>query len=471
MADMASTVRNEFAWVELGDARLNSRAAEVGGKLAQSPAVGFPKALSEAELSAYYRFVNNDKVTFEDLFESHVEATQRRADPLSRIVVAHDTTDFRFREETLREGLGPMDNAGQGFYAHASVAFDGLRQPLGTLAFETWTRKAKPPDAPALTQRQRYASPDNESLRWMRAVHRVHDVLAATDALVVHVMDREADHYDILVELVAKRWSFVIRASADRILAGQEAGAKLKPFAGTLEIRVEREVKLAHRKKKRSAKEVKTFPSRKARSARLSFSAGKVTLPRPKLANKQWPPELELHVVHVIERDPPSGCEPIEWLLYTSQPIDTDEQILRIVDDYRTRWGIEEFFKALKTGCSFEKRQHESKAALLNALAIFLPIAWAIMALRHAARDPATRDLPATEVLSPRQIEILHARSNGTLGPAPTVFEAVMALARFFGGHLRGNGDPGWQVLGRAYESLVLVELGWWLATRTACGV
>ena len=89
------------------------------------------------------------------------------------------------------------------------------------------------------------------------------------------------------------------------------------------------------------------------------------------------------------------------------------------------------------------------------------------MALRHAARDPRTRDLPATEVLTPRQIEIIRARSNGKLGLAPTVFEAVMALARYFGGHIRRNGDPGWQILGRAYESLLLVELGWWLATRT----
>src|SRR5580698_743018 len=35
-----------------------------------------------------------------------------------------------------------------------------------------------------------------------------------------------------------------------------------------------------------------------------------------------------------------------------------------------------------------------------------------------------------------------------------------MALAEF-GGHLRSNGPPGWAVLGRALERLLLIEIGW----------
>ena len=197
----------------------------------------------------------------------------------------------------------------------------------------------------------------------------------------------------------------------------------------------------------------------------MSFCAGSVTLLRPDRAAKTLLAELDVNVVHVIERDPPLGCEPVEWFLLTNQSIDTDELVLRVVDEYRTRWGIEEFFKALKTGCGYEKRQHESKHALLNALAISLPIAWALLLLRSASRDARTRDQPATEVFNPRQIEILRRKSQGKLGPAPTVREAVLALARLFGGLLRGNGDPGWLVLARAYESLLLVELGWRLAT------
>jgi hypothetical protein len=176
------------------------------------------------------------------------------------------------------------------------------------------------------------------------------------------------------------------------------------------------------------------------------------------------PAELKVNVVHVLELQAPEGCEPVEWFLLTDQRVDTEAQVLRVVDDYRTRWGIEEFFKALKTGCNIERRQHESKHALLNALAIFLTLAWAILLLRHVSRDRQTSAQLATEVFSPRQIEILRAKSGGKITSMPSVREAVLALARLFGGHLPKNGDPGWQILGRAYESLLLVELGWRLA-------
>jgi hypothetical protein len=38
--------------------------------------------------------------------------------------------------------------------------------------------------------------------------------------------------------------------------------------------------------------------------------------------------------------------------------------------------------------------------------------------------------------------------------------EAAMALGEL-GGHLRSNGPPGWAILGRAMETLLVLERGW----------
>jgi IS4 transposase len=38
----------------------------------------------------------------------------------------------------------------------------------------------------------------------------------------------------------------------------------------------------------------------------------------------------------------------------TTEAVETAEQVAAVVDAYRARWLIEEFFKALKTGCGFE---------------------------------------------------------------------------------------------------------------------
>lgn len=149
----------------------------------------------------------------------------------------------------------------------------------------------------------------------------------------------------------------------------------------------------------------------------------------------------------------------------TNEPCETPHEIVRIVDLHRCRWIIEEFFKALKTGCALEKRQFETRDALLNILALFLPIAVHLLWIRSCARD--TPDAPATAVLTPLQLTVLRARSHRPLSENPTAREALWVLAGI-GGHIPNNGWPGWQVLGRAYVKLLEAVDVWKLATAAA---
>lgn len=450
----------EFAALSLGDKRLEVRARTTLEALATRPSAGAPQVLSDAELEGYYRFVNNDRVTFEALLGAHVAATVQRSKGLERVVVAHDTTDFRFSDEVAREGLGPMDNGGQGFYAHLSLALGPARQALGVVAVEPWTRSSRVSNGQ--TQGERYADPAKESLRWMRAVRRVEQTFASGPRLV-HVMDREGDDYDILCQLVSHDLAFVIRAGHDRRLPGEDG--RLKAFARQLEVRCMRGAALGSRRKNRPARQQKPYPPRDAREAVLSFAAETVTLHRPERSRAERG-EITVNLVHVHEPAPPPDCEAVEWFLLTSEPIATEEQILQIVDDYRSRWVIEEYFKALKTGCAYEKRQHETKDALLNALGIFIPIAWSLLNLRTLSRSVAASGRPATEVLTPTQLQILRLESKGKLSATPTLREAVLLMARLFGGLQRSNGDPGWLSLGVAFERLLTIETGWRLAAR-----
>jgi hypothetical protein len=62
------------------------------------------------------------------------------------------------------------------------------------------------------------------------------------------------------------------------------------------------------------------------------------------------------------------------------------------VDVGQARWTVEEFFKALKTGCSFEKRQLESLHTLENALALFIiPMAWGLLLRKKAINHERRR--------------------------------------------------------------------------------
>ena len=67
--------------------------------------------------------------------------------------------------------------------------------------------------------------------------------------------------------------------------------------------------------------------------------------------------------------------------------------------------------------------------------------------------------VPARSVLNQRQLTILRARAKVKLSRSVTVREALLAIAAE-GGHIKNNGDPGWQVLGRGYEKLLHMEAG-----------
>jgi hypothetical protein len=62
--------------------------------------------------------------------------------------------------------------------------------------------------------------------------------------------------------------------------------------------------------------------------------------------------------------------------------------------------------------------------------------------------------------LSTRQLQLLRTCGRKPLSATPSNREVYTALAAL-GGHLRSHGPPGWIVLGRAYEKLLLLEQGW----------
>jgi hypothetical protein len=173
------------------------------------------------------------------------------------------------------------------------------------------------------------------------------------------------------------------------------------------------------------------------------------------------PEVLEVNLVRVWEPLPPAGEVPVEWLLFTTEPIETTAQLERVVDLYRARWTIEEYFKALKTGCSMEKRQLMDYESLCNALALFVPIACRALLLRTSAHD--SPDEPAVLNLDNDELQVLRLQKPKYLSATPTNQEVLLAVASM-GGHIRWNGAPGWLTILRGLEHLALMTSGWRLA-------
>jgi hypothetical protein len=461
----------EFQGADLGDARRTDRLLKIADAIARQPDKSFPQmAAGEAELEALYRLLNNPTVSLDRVLLPHRRRTAERSQQAGEVIVVHDTTDFELAHADPHV-VGFLQTGRPGFYGHVSlvVSADGERRPLGVAAVQTLHRKSRSGRGSRKVSRSGDVTtkqPDRESKRWDVGIEQSEALLDAC-ASVIHVADREADSYMLLAQLVRAKSQFVVRVRHDRVARTVEPEApwsKLKALVGGADDRMVREVPLSAKRRTSTApRQAQSHPKRNERMATLHFASTQIEVRRPKYLGDKWPEVLQLNIVRVYELDAPNDQQPVEWLLVTSEPVTTKEQIERVVDIYRTRWVIEEFFKALKSGCLYEKRQLEGRRALLNALALFLPVACQMLWLRSRAQHAP--DTPASEVLSARQLHLIREVSSKPLPLSPTAREVLLAIAAL-GGHISNNGEPGWSTIWRGFERLLDFELGWIAARR-----
>lgn len=458
--DLRQRSLEEFSGLKLGDPRRAARARRLVAALAVAPAQSIPKATGggHAELEGAYRFLNNRHVSVSDLLEPHLRRTADRCIAAKRCIAIHDTTEVKYGGEE-REGLGRLRKAGNGYLAHVSLCVtrdDGPVGALGVAALETWTRSG-----PSRWKGGKKVGEgeSEEPKRWLRAVERVAGRVGR-DAELIHVMDREGDAYPLLAGMTSEGHRFVVRLCHDRRIAGPEPSVKAA-LAASPPLMATRDVHVSKRRSGSAPKDRKRHPARAARTAQLAFATSHVELVRPSTAPKTLPDRLGVNVVRVWEPAPPAGAEPIEWFLITTESVDSAEAALSVVDIYRRRWVVEEYFKSLKTGCSLEKRELESLDALLRMLALLIPIAVTLLELRDLPR--VRPDAPATDVLTQTEVTVLRAilaKRKIALPEAPTIKDAMYGIAAL-GGHIKNNGEPGWHVLGRGYDDLCMYVAGW----------
>lgn len=461
----------EYAGAELGDERRSARLLSIASAAVSDPTASFRQSASDdAALEGTYRFLNNWAVEAEDIWGPHERRTRARGQEHTSVLALHDTTQMKFCGETERRGLGHVrkDGGAAGFFLHVGlmVAEDRERTPLGVGRFETWTRHGK---AEGKRGHRFYRQdPLHEGHRWVEGIRDI-EARFCQGPKVVHVMDREGDGYALLAEAHRADWSVVVRMCTDRATTEPKPAGKghvrVRAQLQTAERILERDVELSRRGRRgRTPAAIALHPPRKTRTSRLSVRALTVELLRPTSVSTELPSALLLNAVQVLEVAPPHGQAPVEWTLLTTLPIGTAKEVERIVDLYRTRWLIEEYFKALKTGCAFEKRQHDNLHALRNALAIFLPIAWRMLALRTLARSDSTT--PANRFLTSTQLQVLRALARKPMPSSPTVTDALWALASL-AGHFHRRTRPGWQCLAHAFEKLLIAEIAWTAAIGT----
>ncbi|MGA2187940.1 MAG: IS4 family transposase [Steroidobacteraceae bacterium] len=459
-------VAQEFARADLRDKRLDRRLLKTAQQLAKSPSSPINEACGTwASTQAAYRLFNNPKAGPAGILQPHWEATAARiAGCGEAVLVMQDTVFFAYGSHVKTRGLGSIGKSNaaheRGLIMHNALAFTTKGVPLGILSQSIWARREIPEEdyQEKIERLQVTAIEEKESSKWLVALKETVE-RAPADVPVVTVADRESDFFEFLTHAKELRAKYLIRARTDRKLVPEDSEGCVRmldalsdaPVLGSMTI------------------EVPGNGSRKARTACIEVRVAQVMIQAPHRRGAQAKASgsseaVAVTLIGATEQSPPAGSDSISWVLLTNLPVKDFESATEKVQWYGKRWGIEIWHKVLKSGCKVEDCLLEEAERLKRYLTLFSIIGVRLMHVAYLAR--AHPDLPATEVFSAVEVQVLHLRVTKALPPAdqsPTLREIVRMLGKL-GGHLgrKGDGEPGvlilWRGWMRLYESVEMLH-------------
>ena len=466
---IALWAQEETLDLDLGDVRLEARATSIVATLGARPNLSIPAACQgRAEMEATYRFFDNERVTFEKLLQPHVQGTLKRAAQEKVVLLVQDTTEIDLtRPRQIVAGAGELDGSRRGILLHEMQAFTPDGVPLGTAWAETINR-TELKHSSAKTRYERLTTPieEKESVRWLEGLRQARQVAQQLPQVqCVCVADSEADIYEVLSEPRGDApLEWLIRACQPRALAPEsktaDAPGQLLATVLATPVLYEHKLRIRGRQAKVDSDPRARRQPRESRVCDMEVRACAVTLRPPWRSDRELPP-VTVNVVLVREADPPAEDERVEWLLLTTLPTTTLAEVKTVVEYYCTRWGIEIFFRVLKSGCRVEERRFEHVDRIVRHLAICVIVGWRTMFVCHAARE--CPDLDCEAIFEPSEWKAVWATVHRKKPPKkkPRLKEMVRLIASLGGFVDRAENEPGPQTVWIGLQRMYDLAWGW----------
>jgi hypothetical protein len=471
----------ESVLADFGDERLNHRYARIVSSLGNNPNLSIPAGCSgRAEMEATYRFIDNDKVTFEKILAPHSLCMLRRAAGQAIVLLVNDTTEIDLtRPHQQVAGAGGLDgSARRGIFAHVLHGFTPAGMPLGTLSAQIINRPLEPKHKGKTKlekEKLRAATPieQKESMRWLTAFREARQAAGELpDTQCIYVADSEADIYEILAEprqtSDGRQMDLLVRGCRERLLAMEDAAGDssscsrfLQQAASSAAMLYTMQLPIRAREAKiKSKPRGRRHTTRSARLARLQVRAAAVRLHPPDRPDRKLP-EVSINVVLANEVDAPEGEEPVQWILLTTLPIGTTEQVKDVLDFYCKRWNIELLFRTLKSGCRIEQRRFEQVQRVECALGLYLIAAWRTLFVTFVSRQCPEMD--CQKIFEPSEWKAVWVATQRKPPPdAPPGLQHIVQLIAQLGGYIPGkNRKPGVQTIWIGMQRMHDLALAW----------
>lgn len=458
----------EFASIDLGDQRLNSRLIKTAKSLSSQPTASINQSCgSWSQSKAAYRLFDNEKFEAEKVLLAHGESARARMENEKIVLVIQDTSFLNYTEHFKTTGLGRIGSLNKssfkeepkGLIAHTALAVTTQGSPIGILDQNIWIRDPAAPLSRRLLNRKRITVEHKESRKWLKSLDRsLRNIPDHVQA--VTVCDRESDAFEFIAHAEAVDAKYLIRSSSNRSIRTSQGEVqylrdhmKQAPITGHYEVAV-----VGRRVKKQ-----KVSPNR---AATLALSHSCVELRRPperKVDRTECHAFIKTYVVWAREVDPPLGEEALDWMLLTNVAVENPKSAKEKVDWYKQRWHIESFHKTLKSGCSVESCRLQSKEKLARFTTLMSLVAWRLYWITNLHREKP--DESCTTVLQDHEWQALYSVTHQTAQlpkKPPTIREATRWIAQLGGFLARKNdGEPGIITVWRGWQQLSTLAKQW----------
>ena len=285
----------------------------------------------------------------------------------------------------------------------------------------------------------------------------------------VCIGDSEADIYELFTEPRGEQpVEWLVRACHDRAVEkdpenADETARCLREAVESQPVLFTKEISVRGRKQPKVSCETRgRRQPRESRKAEVEVRAAKVTLRGPARPGGKLP-AVTVNVVQVREINPPRGDVPVEWLLITTLPIETVEQVREIIQYYTVRFMIEVLFHVLKSGCRVEERRFEHIDRMLPCVAVYLIVAWRTLMICRLGRSCPDMDCEA--IFDPAEWKSVWMTVKGKRPPlhAPKLAE-MLALIAQLGGYVNypnRKDPPGPQTIWLGLQRMYDLALAW----------
>jgi hypothetical protein len=472
---LAPWVSEEMQTADLEDKRLNERLSKVLSALGERPTASIPAACGGwDETIAAYRFFDNEKVTYERILAPHAERTLERIAAQPVVLLVQDTTELEFtRPRQQMTGAGFLDGSSRrGALLHPLVAFTPDGTPLGSCWATIWTRDEPLEETRAQQERRLKRTPleEKESWRWVEGLRQARAVAERVPGVkCVCIGDSEADIYELFTEprgTTAVEW--LIRAGQERAVQkgaenAENAARCLREAVESQPVLFTQEITVRGRgQTKATCDKCRRRQPRESRTAQVEVRATAVTLRGPRRPGGRLP-DVAVNVVQVREMDAPADDVPVEWLLITTLPIASAEQVREVIQYYAVRFMIEVLFRVLKSGCRVEQRRFEHIERIFPCVAVYLIAAWrTLMVCRLGRNSP---DLDCEAIFDAAEWKSVWMTVAGKKLPRrPPKLAEILPLIAQLGGYVRypnRKDPPGPQTVWLGLQRMHDLALAW----------